>query len=328
MKILPTPRPPYPVAGAGLGLRRELVAPLLERVPEPIGFFEVAPENWMELGGKYGRQFRALTERHPFVTHGLSLSLGGPAPLDTGFVKRVRKFLDEHGIRYYTEHLSYCSDDGHLYDLMPIPFTGDAVKHVAARIRRVQDILEREIAIENVSYYAVLSTSAGGKKSYSRTPAAAPGAEMSELQFVNAVLERADCGLLLDVNNIYVNSINHRYDARAFLDGLPAQRVRYLHVAGHYVEAEDLRVDTHGADVIDPVWDLLDHAYARLGPVPTLLERDFNIPPLATLLREVERVRQLQRKHPVGAPPDKSARGQASGATVAAKAAPTMRRRA
>jgi len=266
------------IKGAGLGLRRELVAPLLERVPEAIGFFEVAPENWMELGGKYARQFRALTERHAFVTHGLSLSLGGPAPLDTGFVKRVGKFLDQHQIRYYTEHLSYCSDDGHLYDLMPIPFTEDAVKHVAARIRRVQDILEREIAVENVSYYAM------------------PGAEMSELQFVNAVLERAGCGLLLDVNNIYVNSINHRYDARAFLDGLPAARVRYLHVAGHYVEAEDLRVDTHGADVCDPVWELLDHAYARLGPVPTLLERDFNIPPLPVLLREVERVGALQRK--------------------------------
>ncbi len=271
------------IAGAGLGLRRELVAPLLERVPDAIGFFEVAPENWMELGGKYARQFRALTERHPFVTHGLSLSLGSPAPLDTGFVKRVGKFLDQHQIRYYTEHLSYCSDDGHLYDLMPIPFTEDAVKHVAARIRRVQDILEREIAVENVSYYAM------------------PGAEMTELQFVNAVLERAGCGLLLDVNNIYVNSINHRYDARAFLDGLPAARVRYLHVAGHYVEAEDLRVDTHGADVCDPVWDLLDHAYARLGPVPTLLERDFNIPPLPVLLREVERVGKLQARHPVGA---------------------------
>ena len=271
---------PFPVGGAGLGLRRELVAPLLERVPEAIGFFEVAPENWMELGGKYGRQFRALTERHPFVTHGLSLSLGSPAPLDTAFVKRVGKFLDQHRIRYYTEHLSYCSDDGHLYDLMPIPFTDDAVEYVARRIRRVQDILEREIAVENVSYYAM------------------PGAEMTELQFVNAVLERAGCGLLLDVNNIYVNSINHRYDARAFLDGLPAGRVRYLHVAGHYVEAEDLRVDTHGADVCDPVWDLLDHAYARLGPVPTLLERDFNIPPLPVLLRELQQIRTLQAKAP------------------------------
>jgi uncharacterized protein (UPF0276 family) len=270
--------PRLKISGAGLGLRRELLPQLLERVPAPIGFFEVAPENWMELGGRWGRQFRELTERHAFVTHGLSLSLGSPAPLDTRFVKNVKRFLDAHGIRYYTEHLSYCSDDGHLYDLMPIPFTEDAVKHVASRIRRVQDILEREIAVENVSYYA------------------APGAEMTELEFLNGVLERADCGLLLDVNNIYVNSINHRYDADAFMAGVPADRVRYFHVAGHYVEAEDLRVDTHGADVCDPVWRLLDRAYGRFGPVPTLLERDFNIPPLATLVREIGRVRALQGK--------------------------------
>jgi uncharacterized protein len=264
------------VRGAGLGLRRELVPALLESVPAPVGFFEVAPENWMELGGRYARDFRALTERHPFVTHGLSLSLGSPAPLDEDFVRRVGKFLDTHGIRCYSEHLSYCSDDGHLYDLMPIPFTEDAVDYVAARIRRVQDILEREIAIENVSYYA------------------APGARMSELEFVNAVLERAGCGLLLDVNNVYVNGINHRYDPVAFIDAMPAARVRYLHVAGHYVEAEDLRVDTHGADVCDPVWELLRHAYSRFGPLPTLLERDFNIPPLAELAGEVARVAQLK----------------------------------
>lgn len=267
------------MSGAGLGLRRELLPQLRERVPESIGFLEVAPENWMELGGRYGREFRALTERHAFVTHGLSLSLGGPAPLDTAFVKRVKRFLDEHGIRYYTEHLSYCSDDGHLYDLMPIPFTDGAVKHVAARIRRVQDVLEREIAIENVSYYAALASGQGA---------------MTELEFLNAVLERAGCGLLLDVNNVYVNSINHRYDADAFLAGVPAHHVRYFHVAGHYVEAPDLRVDTHGADVCDPVWALLQRAYARFGPKPTLLERDFNIPPLAELMGEVGRVRSLQ----------------------------------
>jgi uncharacterized protein len=270
-----------PVSGAGLGLRRELLPELNGRVPPELGFFEVAPENWMETGGRLGRAFRALTERHAFVTHGLSLSLGSPAPLDTGFVRRVKKFLEAHGIRYYTEHLSYCSDGGHLYDLMPIPFTDKAVEYVARRIRRVQDILEREIAVENVSYYA------------------APGAEMAELEFVNAVLERAGCGLLLDVNNVYVNSVNHGYDPATFLDAIPADRVRYLHIAGHYVEAEDLRVDTHGADVCDPVWGLLDHAYRRFGPVPTLLERDFNIPPLSVLMREVGRIRRLQ--HPAGA---------------------------
>lgn len=267
------------VQGAGLGLRRALLGPLAEQKPGDIGFLEVAPENWMNIGGRLGRQFRALTERFPFVTHGLSLSIGSPAPLDEGFVRQVGRFLDEHGIRDYTEHLTYCSDEGHLYDLMPIPFTEDAVEHVAARVRRVQDILERRIALENASYYA------------------APGAEMSELDFIKAVLERADCDLLLDVNNIHVNSINHRYDAAAFLDGLPGERIRYVHVAGHYHEAEDLRVDTHGSDVIGPVWALLERAYARFGVLPTLLERDFNIPPLADLMGELGQIRRLQSAH-------------------------------
>lgn len=270
------------VHGAGLGLRRALLAPLADVQPsaqDGIGFLEVAPENWMGLGGRLGRQFRAYTERFKFVTHGLSLSIGSPAPLDEDFVRGVKQFLNHHGIADYTEHLTYCSDDGHLYDLMPIPFTEEAVEYVAARVRRVQDILERRIALENASYYA------------------APGQQMSELAFVRAVIERADCDLLLDVNNVYVNSINHRYDPIAYIDGLPLQRVRYLHVAGHYVEAEDLRVDTHGADVIDPVWSLLAHVYARLGPVPTLLERDFNIPPLPELMQELAHIRTLQGAH-------------------------------
>lgn len=268
------------IRGAGLGLRRALLEPLADVSPSTggLGFLEATPENWMDIGGRLGREFRAYTERYPFVTHGLSLSIGGPAPLDEGFVQRVKRFLDAHGIRDYTEHLSWCSDEGQLYDLAPIPFTGDAVEYVAARVRRVQDILERRIALENVSYYARL------------------GGELTELEFIRAVLERADCDLLLDVNNVYVNSINHRYDASAFIAGLPAARIRYLHVAGHYVEAEDLRVDTHGADVIDPVWALLDETYARFGVIPTLLERDFNIPPLATLLTEVERIRAAQQR--------------------------------
>ena len=268
----------YPVEGAGLGLRRALLKPLESQTPEQISFLEATPENWIGVGGRLGKRFRAFTERYPFVCHGLSLSIGGPEPLDVEFVKQVRSFLDQHDIRFYTEHLSYCSDHGHLYDLMPIPFTADAVRHVADRIRQVQDILDRPFAIENVSYYA------------------APGQEMTEIEFINAVLEEADCGLLLDVNNIYVNSINHRYDAEDFLTALPADRVVYFHVAGHYVEAEDLRIDTHGADVIDPVWQLLDQAYAHCGVVPTLLERDFNIPPLAELIDEMDIIIELQKK--------------------------------
>ena len=272
--------PSLRLAGAGLGFRRELIPALKTRVPDAIDFFELAPENWIDMGGAYGRDLRAFTERYPFVCHGLSLSLGGPSPLDEMLLKRIRQFMDAHGIRLYTEHLSYCSDDGHLYDLLPIPFTEEAVRHVAARIRRAQDILERRIAIENASFYV-----------------AAPIAEMDEIAFIRAVLEEADCDLHLDVNNVYVNSVNHRYDALDFIRAMPTGRIVYLHMAGHYVEAPDLIVDTHGADVVDPVWELLDATYRIHGVAPTLLERDFNIPPLADLAREVERIAQIQARH-------------------------------
>jgi uncharacterized protein (UPF0276 family) len=268
----------YPVAGAGLGLRRALLGPLQSHGTGPAQFLEVAPENWMGVGGKLGRRFRALTERIPFVCHGLSLSIGGPSPLDETFLRRLRRFLDTHGIRCYSEHLSYCTDDGHLYDLMPIPFTEEAVHYVAERVRRVQDILGRRIALENVSYYA------------------APGAELSEIDFVNAVLAEADCDLLLDVNNIYVNSVNHRYSAAEFLRALPGERIAYGHIAGHYEEADDLIVDTHGADVVPGVWSILETAFETFGVFPVLLERDFNLPPLAELLQEVEQIARLQRK--------------------------------
>jgi uncharacterized protein (UPF0276 family) len=273
--------PSYSVQGVGLGLRRALLGPLQSLPPgeleRHVDFMEVAPENWINVGGRLGKALRSFSERFALVCHGLSLSLGGPAPLDETLLRKVRRFLDEHQVRSYTEHLSYCSDDGHLYDLMPIPFTAEAVTYVAERIRRTQDLLERRIGIENVSYYA------------------APGAQMSEAEFINAVVAEAGCDLLLDVNNIHVNAINHRYDARAFLGALPAERVCYFHVAGHYVEAPDLRVDTHGAGVCAEVWSLLDEAYALFGPVPTLLERDFNFPPLATLVAEVADVRSRQR---------------------------------
>lgn len=254
------------------------MGPLQDHPPDAVDFFEVAPENWIGVGGRLGKQLRHFTERYPFVAHGLSLSIGSPAPLDETFLQRVKRLLDDHQFRYYSEHLSYCSDNGHLYDLMPIPFTAEAVQHVATRIRRVQDILERRIAMENVSYYA------------------APGQEMPEVEFINAVLTEADCDLLLDVNNIYVNSINHRYDALQFLKALPAERVVYVHIAGHYDEASDLKIDTHGSPVIDPVWSLLEQAYAHFGVIPTLLERDFNIPPLDELLGEVRQIAALQQK--------------------------------
>ena len=268
----------YPVTGAGLGLRRGFIDKLLANPPEAsVDFMEVAPENWIHVGGKLGRKFRWFTERYPFLIHGLSLSIGGPAPLDETLLRDIKVFMREHGIRYYSEHLSYCGDDGQLYDLMPIPFTDEAVHYVADRIRRAQEILGQRMAVENVSYYAPIDGS------------------MREVDFILAVLEEADCDLLLDINNIVVNSINHRYDPREFMLAMPADRLRYFHVAGHYVEAEDLRIDTHGDAVSDPVWDLLADAYAHFGPVPTLLERDFNFPPLAELYTEMERIRALQR---------------------------------
>ncbi|WP_282109770.1 DUF692 domain-containing protein [Shewanella algicola] len=268
--------PPLNQASVGLGLRREMLDEFCQHVPPAINFFEVAPENWMTLGGKFARQFRQLTEQHRFFCHGLSLSIGSPEALDTQFIKQVKQFLDSHNIEVYSEHLSYCSGAGHMYDLMPIPFTDEAVTHTARRINQVEDILERPFILENVSFYA------------------APGAQMSEQAFVNAVLQEADCKLLLDVNNIYVNAINHQYDASAFLAAMPSERIAYLHIAGHYEEAADLMVDTHGADVIDPVWALLQQCYQLHGVHPTLLERDFNIPKTEVLLNEINQIHQYQ----------------------------------
>ncbi len=263
----------------GLGLRREMLDELLEHVPKQIDFLEVAPENWLKLGGRFKKQFKTLTDANNFVCHGLSLSIGSPEPLDIEFIKSLKVFFDQHNIKMFSEHLSYCSGQGHMYDLMPIPFTKEAIAHVVPRIKQVQDILERPIAMENVSYYG------------------APGQELSELEFTTEILEQADCKLLLDVNNIYVNSINHGYDANTFLAGLPTKRIAYGHVAGHYNEANDLIVDTHGADVIDPVWELLDKAYKLHGVFPTLLERDFNIPEINVLTKELDIIIQLQQKY-------------------------------
>jgi len=266
------------VQDAGLGLRRAFIGSLAESSPSSVGFYEIAPENWMTIGGKYGKLFRQLTEKHDFIAHGLSLSIGSPDPLDEDFLLNLKAFIKTHQIKLYSEHLSYCSDGGHLYDLMPIPFTEEAVHYTAKRIQHVQEVLEQRIAIENVSYYA------------------APGQEMSEIDFLNAVISEADCDLLIDVNNIYVNSINHRYDAEAYLKAIPAERIAYAHIAGHYVESEDFVVDTHGAEVIDPVWKLLQLAYQLYGVFPTLLERDFNIPPLNVLLKEVDTIRSIQNQ--------------------------------
>lgn len=263
-------------ASAGLGLRRCLLDALLDAGLEAVDFLECAPDNWIGVGGRLGEQLHALTQRYPLTCHGLSLSLGGPDPLDHALLQQTAAFLRTHAVALYSEHLSYCASDGHLYDLMPLPFTEEAVQHVAARIRTVQDVLECRIAVENVSYYL------------------APWQAMPEAEFINAVLREADCDLLLDVNNIHVNAVNHGYDAAAFLAAMPGERIVSYHVAGHLDHTHTLKIDTHGSPVIDPVWTLLCDAYRLHGVRPTLLERDANFPPLADLLDEVDTIRHLQ----------------------------------
>jgi uncharacterized protein len=270
---------PLPPNSAGLGLRRALLSPLQNANISDLDFLECAPDNWIGVGGRFAESLKELSARWPLLCHGLSLSLGGFKPFDDTYLLKLRRFLDQHQVPLFSEHLSYCNDEGELYDLMPIPFTEEAVEHVAARIRYVQDSIGRRIAIENVSTYAL------------------PHQAMSELAFTNAVLERADCDLLLDVNNVYVNSINHHFDALDFIRELPSSRVSYFHIAGHYDEADDLKIDTHGANVKPAVWALLDEAYRCHGVKPTLLERDFNFPEFSELLSEISSIRDYQRLH-------------------------------
>ncbi|MCU4674983.1 DUF692 domain-containing protein [Catenovulum sp. 2E275] len=267
----------HTVSGAGLGLRRDFIEALSANFPQQVDFLEVAPENWLKQSGKAVKLFESLTAEHNFVCHGLSLSIGSPDPLDIEYIKQIKAFLDKYEILHYSEHLSFCSANGHLYDLMPIPFTTDAVDYVVDRISQVQDIIQRPLVLENVSYYTPLST------------------ELTELEFTNQILKKSGAQLLLDVNNVYVNSINHGYDARMFIQALPSEKIIYGHVAGHYNEAENLIIDSHGADVIEQVWDLLAFAYQCHGVYPTLLERDFNIPSLNSLLTEVEYIHRLQQ---------------------------------
>lgn len=275
------------IQGVGLGLKRELIPQIQslygQNLISNINFLEIAPENWINTGGKYKEQLDWFVSRYPIICHGLCLSLGGLEPLNVPFVKQVKDFLRQYEIPLYTEHLSFCSDGGYLYDLLPIPFTEEAVHYVASRIRQTQDILGQQIGIENASSYV-----------------AAPISEMDELTFLKAVIEEADCLLHLDINNIYVNSVNFNYDAQQLLSGIPGERIVYAHVAGHYQEAPNLLVDTHGEDIIDPVWQLLDSAYNQFGVFPTLLERDLNIPPLTTLMSEVDKIASIQQKYGVG----------------------------
>ena len=264
----------------GIGLRRDIVNDILHSKVLNPDFLEVAPENWMGVGGNWKKDLDRAAADFPLSCHGLSLSLGSSEDLDADFLSRLKSFLDTYQVQIYSEHLSYTkSQNAHLYDLLPIPFREDAVNHVVDRIRQVQDFLERPLAIENVSYY---------------TPVAA---EMTEIEFVTSIVEKADCKLLLDVNNVYVNAFNHQYDAKQYISQLPLDRVAYIHMAGHEQVAPDLIIDTHGQPIIDPVYELFEWTIQRMDPVPVLLERDYNFDNLDLLQSELDHLRTIIKKH-------------------------------
>lgn len=264
----------------GIGLRRDIADEIIDSQILTPDFLEFAPENWMGIGGYWNKIRRKAVDRYPVTCHGLSLSLGSAEELDWKFIGELKEFLDENKVQIFSEHLSYTkSRNAHLYDLLPIPFRKDAVDHVVDRIRQVQDFLERPLAIENVSYY---------------TPVAA---EMSEIEFVNEIVERADCKLLLDVNNVYVNAFNHKYDAQTFIDSLPLDRVAYIHMAGHQQVEPDLIIDTHGQPIIDPVYELFEWTIQKMDPVPVLLERDYNFEELEQIQSEILQLKSIIKKH-------------------------------
>lgn len=264
----------------GLGFRRDIADEILNLSgDEQPAFVEFAPENWIDLGGYWGKKLKEVSEKYSITTHGLSLSIGSPDPLNWEFIKQVKSFLDEHAISIYSEHLSYSqSQNAHLYDLLPIPFREDAIKHIVQRIKEVQDFLGRPLAIENVSYY---------------TPVAA---EMTEHEFISAIVNESGCNMLLDINNVYVNSFNHNYDAKEFISNLPLDKVAYIHMAGHEQVEEDLIIDTHGQAIIEKVFDLFEWTLPQLKEVPILLERDFNFPEMSEIQLELKRLDAIAEK--------------------------------
>lgn len=263
----------------GIGFRKDFSEELLDSTVLKPAFIELAPENWIGMGGYWKKQLDKAAEKFPISCHGLSLSIGSPDDLDLDFLYKIKKFIKDYKVQIYSEHLSYAKcDNAHLYDLLPIPFRKDAVKHIIARIKQVQEVLEMPLAIENVSYY---------------TPVAA---EMDEATFISEIVNGSGCNLLLDVNNVYVNSFNHKYNAKEFIKKLPLNKVAYIHMAGHEQISDTVIIDTHGEAVIDQVFDLFEYTTSLLKPVPVLLERDFNIPELEELQGEITRMETIVSK--------------------------------
>jgi len=263
--------------GVGLGFRWDFGDELLGERPR-LDFVEVSPENYIGRGGYYEAMLERVVDAYPVLSHGLTMSLGGVEPLGDAYLAGVRSFLERVKAPWHSDHLCFGVVDGVvMHDLLPLAFTRETAQRVADRVRRAQDALGVPMAVENISFYMH-----PGKR------------HMSEAEFVSEVCERADCGLMLDVNNAYVNSVNFGFDVDAWMSAAPLHRVVQMHVAGHdWMEekGDRLIVDTHGADVVSPVLELLERVVAKTGPVPVLLERDQSIPHLSELLEEVARVR-------------------------------------
>ena len=268
------------VTGIGIGLRYDLAVEMLERRPETVSWVEIHPENYVDRGGRYQEMLELARRDWPVITHGLSTCLGAVEPFDAGYLAQLGAFLRELEIPWHSEHLCLGeAGDRFFHDLLPLPFTEEAAAIASQRLIEVRDAIRAPLALENVSYYAPQGTNG-----------------LAEVDFVVEVLERADAKLLLDVNNIYVNSRNFGFDPKAYIDKIPRERVVQMHVAGHHVRDDGLRIDTHGEPVLDDVYDLLGYALRRVGAVPVLLERDNNIPPLDELLSEVDTLWSIYRK--------------------------------
>ena len=269
-----------PYLGFGLGLRSEHHENILEQRPKQIDWLEIISENYMVDGGKPLYYLDAIRELYPMVMHGVSMSLGSTDPLNRDYLKRLKTLIKRVEPIWFSDHLCWTGvDQKNMHDLLPLPYTEEAINHLADRISEVQDFMGRQMLIENLSSYITYSSDA-----------------MTEWEFLSAIAEKADCYLLLDVNNIYVSSFNHQFDPIEYLDGIPPARVWQHHLAGHSNEG-NLIIDTHDADIIDPVWAVYEEAARRLGPVSTMIERDGNIPALSSLISELEQARQIAMPH-------------------------------
>ncbi len=261
--------------GFGLGLRTDHYNSILDTKPD-IDWLEVISENYMVPGGKPLHFLDRIRAEYPVVMHGVSLSIGSTTAFDKDYLRDLRKLADRVQPAWISDHLCWTGVHGqNMHDLLPLPYTEETAKHVAERVGIVQDYLGRRILLENVSSYASYVDST-----------------MSEWEFISLICEKADCLLLLDVNNIYVSSYNHQFDAKVFIDGVPASRVQQIHLAGHHNHG-DYIIDTHDAPVIDPVWDLYRYALTRLGTVSTMIERDDQIPELHELVQELQIARDI-----------------------------------